>query len=389
MNNNNNNNNNNGNNRRDSTAIRLLLEALATESLVRSGRQYYGLGIPPIQRPQHHHEEQTYFFPESTPTKNFIGFFPFVRKLILYMVTGIVLLFTSLMMYGIFYKLIMPTLFVHEIIYFEYDYNNAGESSSLSIQKHPTMMMTTTTTIPPPITTNSTINAMQCDPPSFNSTNNSTSCNKESDNIPTTTTSTEPLFSSTSATESKEDDNTNNNNNNINNNNTIILIDKKLSPVWGYVDLFSQHSKWDGYYTDVIPHPRTTKRILPSKKPHYIDIVLDFPESSVNKNIGMFTVLVELTSSSGIKLASSIRTVRIPHESYWISIVRKTICLIPIMIGAIQESRRIYIPSYRFYVESSIEPLVRIKQIEEKGRNIHDCSKILTPPSPPSPFHCY
>jgi hypothetical protein len=34
------------------------------------------------------------------------------------------------------------------------------------------------------------------------------------------------------------------------------------------------------------------------------------------------------------------------------------------MIGAIQESRRIYIPSYRFFVESSMEPLVR-----EKGRD--------------------
>ena len=348
--------NNNGNNRRDSTAIRLLLEALATESLVRSGRQYYGLGIPPPiqQRPQHHGEQQTFFFPESTTTKNFIGFFPFVRKLILYLVTGIVLLFTSLIMYGIFYKLIMPTLFVHEIIYFEYDYNNA--SNSLSIQKHPIMMMTTT--ILPSITTNSTINEMQCDAQTLNSTN-STFCNKDVVDNEKTTTATEPSFSSTSATESKQDDNTNNNNIN-NNDDTIILIDKKLSPVWGYVDLFSQHSKWDGYYTDVIPQPRTTKRILPPKKPHYIDIVLDFPESSVNKNIGMFTVLVELTSFSGIKLASSVRTIRIPHESYWISIVRKTIWLIPIMIGAIQESRRIYIPSYRFFVESSMEPLVRI-----------------------------
>jgi len=100
------------------------------------------------------------------------------------------------------------------------------------------------------------------------------------------------------------------------------------------------------------------------------------------QGIGTFSVLVELESgSSEINsykntkrklLATSTRTARIPFESLWISNFRKAICIVPHMIGAIQESRRIVIPSYRYFVESAKFPLryvtVRLVMSPEKAQ---------------------
>ena len=131
------------------------------------------------------------------------------------------------------------------------------------------------------------------------------------------------------------------------------------STPWAVADLFSKQTQWEAYSKDVVPNPITDTRILKERSAYYIDIVLDLPESDVNRMSGMFGVLVELQSSNGRKLAHSVRAARLPHESSWISSMRKFILLVPLMIGAIQENRRVIVPSFRHYVESSESPLVR------------------------------
>ena len=86
---------------------------------------------------------------------------------------------------------------------------------------------------------------------------------------------------------------------------------------------------------------------------------LDLPESEKNRDLGMFGVMVELRSSNGTLLASSLRSTRFPHESHWIATVRKAVCIVPLMLGAVSESRRVLVPTYRFFVESEALPLVR------------------------------
>jgi hypothetical protein len=141
---------------------------------------------------------------------------------------------------------------------------------------------------------------------------------------------------------------------------------------WAVADLFSMHTQWEPFQSDVVPKPLTDTRILREAKPYYLEVALDLPESEINQMAGMFGVLVELQSSDGSRLASSMRAARLPHESRWISDVRKFLWLIPLMLGAVEESRRVVVPSFRHFVESSERPLVSVIEFH---RHCCHCSR--------------
>ena len=88
------------------------------------------------------------------------------------------------------------------------------------------------------------------------------------------------------------------------------------------------------------------------------EVALTLPESEINLIAGMFGVFVELQSSNGTKLAFSMRAARLPYESPGIAFARKVVFLIPLLIGAVQESKTIVIPAFRHVVESSEQPMV-------------------------------
>jgi hypothetical protein len=130
---------------------------------------------------------------------------------------------------------------------------------------------------------------------------------------------------------------------------------------WAVVDLFAKHTSWDALQMEVLPKPVASERLLKSKHPHFIEVVLTLPESNVNREAGIFGVVTELYSHNGTQLAVSRRSTRFPHQSLWITAVRQFVCLIPLLIGAIEEARTVVVPSFRHYVESSAHPLVRKK----------------------------
>ena len=126
------------------------------------------------------------------------------------------------------------------------------------------------------------------------------------------------------------------------------------------VDIFAKHTGWDAFHPEVIPEARTQSRFLTPRTHYFLEVVLQLPETTINQQIGMFTIEVELRSKSNEILAKSLRASRLPHESQWIVVVRKFLCLGPLLIGAMSESRKVVIPSFRYYVESVNHPLVRI-----------------------------
>lgn len=130
------------------------------------------------------------------------------------------------------------------------------------------------------------------------------------------------------------------------------------SPV-ATMDLFMRHAQWEGFHDDVFPQPLASTRVLKQQQPYFMEIALGLPESNANLQAGMFGVAVELLSSNGTALASSIRSARLPHESPWVGVVRKIIWLPGLLVGAFTESRTLLIPSFRNYVESSENPLVK------------------------------
>ena len=124
------------------------------------------------------------------------------------------------------------------------------------------------------------------------------------------------------------------------------------------VDIFAKATPWEALHPDVVPDARSKTRILTLRKHYFLDVVLQLPETTTNQQIGMFAIEVELQSKNHVPLARSHRSSRLPHESGWISVVRKSICLVPLLVGALSESRTVIIPSFRHFVESANHPLV-------------------------------
>lgn len=138
----------------------------------------------------------------------------------------------------------------------------------------------------------------------------------------------------------------------------MLMTDKTINMPWAVADIFSQQSQWEYHIEHVVPKPKTEDRILKQGRSYFIEIYLELPESPVNRDIGIVMVQVDLQSSNGTRLATSVRPCRLPHESQWISTIRKSFWLVPLVIGAAQETRRVIVPSFRHFVESADLPLV-------------------------------
>ena len=144
------------------------------------------------------------------------------------------------------------------------------------------------------------------------------------------------------------------------------------------VDIFAKATPWEALHPDVVPEARSKTRILTVRKHYFLDVVLQLPETTTNQQAGMFAIEVELRTKDHVPLARSQRSSRLPHESGWISVVRKSICLVPLLVGALSESRTVIIPSFRHFVESANHPLVGPPQIPARSLDktivlIHSC----------------
>lgn len=148
---------------------------------------------------------------------------------------------------------------------------------------------------------------------------------------------------------------------------------------WAAVDFFARHTQWEAYYHDVLPRPLTETKILKEGKGYFFEVVLELPESQINHRTGIFMVHVDLQSSNGTMLASSIRAARLPHESRWVSTIRKSIWLVPMIIGAVHETRTIAVPSFRHFRESASMPVVSTDPISTQISSEVCPSYILNP----------
>ena len=285
---------------------------------------------------------------QNVQTSSFIGIFPLLSKVFLFGFWAGFLVILSLGEWVLFYKIAMPALHSNNVLHF--DYTNTGitklgqiwPGSNAGSAEKVTERIIKRQTDP-----EDEFNPGSC---AFANMENA-SRNFYHDHIPSST-----LLQKEDIDQSKK-----------------VLL--QSAPV-ATVDLFSNHDSWQHYHPDIVPTPKQKKRILKKGAPHYIEILLDLPESDTNREkIGIFSVVTQLQSSppevnkmensnsnttattTTRLLASSTRTARMPHESFWISVVRKLICIIPHLLGAIPESRRVIVPSYRYFVESEEFPL--------------------------------
>ena len=129
---------------------------------------------------------------------------------------------------------------------------------------------------------------------------------------------------------------------------------------WAHVDLFARHTAWEAFEETVLPEPKCTERLLNPKGSYYFETILILPQSTYNFQSGMFGVVTELYSSNETQLAMSRRSVRMPHSSSWISTIRKCFLLIPLLIGALEETHTVTIPAFRHFIESPELPVQHV-----------------------------
>lgn len=297
--------------------IRLLTQQ--AEAILDENRRY---------SPSHHdydysdgHEE--WHRPRRQPKpSSFIGIFPLLSKLLFFGFVGVTLLLVSLGEFGIIYTMAMPRLYSNDALHF--DYTNSGVA-------------------------NQVLGQVSSFPPTQQTNSSDASCPRNNRQ----TNATMPHLSSLNPLQNYEIGQT-------------YQVMMRTAPV-AVVDLFAKHDSWEHYHPDSIPQPLTETHILKPGAPHFIEVVLDLPESKTNlESIGIFSVVVDLQSidsntTTTKLLASSTRTARMPHESVWITMLRKAILILPHLVGAIPERRRIVIPAYRFFIESQDFPLKYVK----------------------------
>uniref|UniRef100_A0A7S3DUD1 Seipin n=1 Tax=Entomoneis paludosa TaxID=265537 RepID=A0A7S3DUD1_9STRA len=142
------------------------------------------------------------------------------------------------------------------------------------------------------------------------------------------------------------------------------------------LDLFAKHNSWEPLHTEVIPIPNINKRLLVPNQAYFIDLALELPESESNRRSGVFQVLVELSSSTNQTALALARTsARLPHESGWVSIIRKIVFLPAFLVGAFDESRSIHLSPFRHFKESASFPL-QFVSIRIKRRNAENIVEV-------------
>ena len=92
--------------------------------------------------------------------------------------------------------------------------------------------------------------------------------------------------------------------------------------------------------------------LLPGQR-YFFEVTLTLPESSINKNLGVFMLTVNLRSSDKQLLASSKQSSMLPFESNMIAIFRKLSLLLPLSAGLLAETRTITLLAFDNYVDIS------------------------------------
>jgi len=131
-------------------------------------------------------------------------------------------------------------------------------------------------------------------------------------------------------------------------------------PPTAFVSLISGYNQWRAYDADILPRRKNSKgsRILKTKRPHFIQVVLTLPENFVNHEIGVFMVEVKLRDIDGNPLAISSRPAMLPYESVYVSTVRKSLLMGPLMLGTVMEAKTIIVDCFDHFYESLEKPLV-------------------------------
>ncbi|XP_049882296.1 seipin [Pectinophora gossypiella] len=88
-------------------------------------------------------------------------------------------------------------------------------------------------------------------------------------------------------------------------------------------------------------HVQLTKRshMLMSAQPYRIRLILEMPESDINKDLGMFMVCAQMRAKGGVLVSSSCRSAMLRHRSQLHQLMR-TLVLAPFLLSGFNEEKQ-------------------------------------------------
>ncbi|GFH58951.1 hypothetical protein CTEN210_15427 [Chaetoceros tenuissimus] len=173
-----------------------------------------------------------------------------------------------------------------------------------------------------------------------------------------------------------------------------------ICPPTAKIDLLSSNTQWHAHVPSVVPVVDRNDKcdgdeedekkecsnndlfgILEPENSYFFQVALIMPESNKNREVGMFmiesilksNVLQEQKSkdSKSKVIASSSRPSLLPYQSTYVSMVKKSFLMIPLILSAIPEARTIVIETFDHYIESAQDPMneVEIRLVVPKSQN--------------------
>lgn len=105
------------------------------------------------------------------------------------------------------------------------------------------------------------------------------------------------------------------------------------------------------------------KAVLEPGKRYFFELSLTLTESDINKQLGVFMVNVALRSVDRSLLALSKQHSLLPFESLFVSLVRKTIYILPLASGILSETKTITLHAFDKYSDANIKKPVSLVEV--------------------------
>ncbi|XP_028162882.1 seipin isoform X4 [Ostrinia furnacalis] len=88
-------------------------------------------------------------------------------------------------------------------------------------------------------------------------------------------------------------------------------------------------------------HVQLTKRshMLMAAQPYRIKLILEMPETQINKDLGMFMVCTQMRAKGGVLVSSSCRSAMLRHRSILHQIMR-TVTMAPLLLSGVNEEKQ-------------------------------------------------
>ncbi|XP_053620786.1 seipin [Plodia interpunctella] len=123
-------------------------------------------------------------------------------------------------------------------------------------------------------------------------------------------------------------------------------------------------------------HVQLTRRasMLMSTQSYHIKLVLDMPESQMNKDLGMFMVCAQMRAKGGVLVSSSCRSAMLRHRSKLHEVIRTFILSPFLLIGVDEEKQQLQVELFSDFEDDPNMPVTdAYVELQSRYAQVYSC----------------